>query len=260
LYGRGYNTSGFGPPITPTIIKNLLIANCAVYVAQLITSQSGLVTSLGVVSPAQVWLGFELWRPFTYMWLHSTGGGLPLHLLFNMFALWMFGSPLAMAWGEQRFLRFYLICGVGAGILIATVPFIPVVMGLREPTMGLAIPTLGASGAVMGLLLAYSFSWPDRTIMLIFPPIPIKAIWLIPLIMVMELTSGPSNVSHVGHLGGIVVGWIYLYYEGRTPGVPSLETIKLRWRRYQMRKKLRAVQEEDRRKRRRRHPDDRTYH
>jgi membrane associated rhomboid family serine protease len=256
--GRGYH-SGFGPPMTPPVIKSLLIANCLVFVAQLLTEPGGIVTRLGVVSPAAVWFNFELWRPFTYMWLHSAGYGLPLHLLFNMFALWMFGSPLAMAWGEQRFLRFYLVCGVGAGILIATVPLIPVVMGLTEPTMSLGIPTLGASGAVMGLLLAYSFSWPDRTIMLIFPPIPIKAIWLIPFIMVMELISGPSNVSHLGHLGGVAVGWAYLLYEGRTPGVPTFKTLKLRWRRYQMRKQLRELRDEDRRDRRR-DRNDRTRH
>jgi len=255
VYGRG-NQSGFGPPITPPVVKSLLIANCAVFVAQLITGPGGIVTQIGVVSPETVWYHFELWRPFTYMWLHSAGYGLPVHLLFNMFALWMFGSPLALAWGDQRFLRYYLVCGVGAGILIATVPFALASVGLST---NLHLPTLGASGAVMGLLLAYSFSWPDRTIMLIFPPIPIKAIWLIPFIMVIELISGPSNVSHVGHLGGVVVGWAYLYYEGRTPGVPTLETLKLRWRRYQMRKKLRAIRDEERRARKRDH-DDRTYH
>jgi rhomboid-like protein len=190
------------------------------------------------------------------MWLHSPGS--PLHIVFNMFALWMFGSQMALHWGDERFLRFYLICGVGAGVLIASVPFIPYIMGTgfwSDPR----IPTLGASGAVMGCLLAYSFTWPSRTIQLIFPPIPIKAIWLIPFIFFMELSSGPGNVSHLGHLGGVVVGWIYLAREGRTPGVPTIDTLKLKWRRYQMRQKLRAVHEEERRDRARRNDDD-TYH
>ena len=251
MYGRG-SRMGFGPPVTPQIIKNLLIANGVVFILQLVSPE---VTRLGTVSPATVWYGFELWRPFTYMWLHSPGS--PFHIMFNMFALWMFGSPLVMLWGEQRFLKFYLVCGVGAGVLIASAPFVPVLLGLMPATQSLLIPTLGASGAVMGVVLGYCFTWPDRTIMLIFPPMPIKAIWLIPVILVMEFMSGPSNVSHAGHLGGVLVGWIYLVREGRTPGAPTLETFKLKWRRYRMRQKIRAIHEEDRRERQRQDDDDR---
>jgi len=254
VYGRG-TQFGFGPPVTPQIIKTIIIANCVVYLAQ---NVSLAVTQLGAVTPYEVWLKGWLWQPFTYMWLHAVGS--PFHILFNMFALWMFGSQLALVWGEQRFLRYYLVCGVGAGFLIATVPFVPVLMGLTSQGP-LIISTLGASGAVMGILVAYSFTWPDRTIQLLFPPIPIKAIWLIPLILCMEMFAGPSNVSHLGHLGGVVVGWIYLVREGRTPGAPTLSTLVLRWKRYRMRQKLRAVHDEARREQmRRRNEDDRTYH
>jgi membrane associated rhomboid family serine protease len=189
------------------------------------------------------------------MWLHSPGS--VLHIVFNMFALWMFGTPLVLLWGEQRFLRYYLVCGVGAGVLIATVPMLGVLSGfVSSDSPTLWHHTLGASGSVMGVLAAYSFTWPDRTIMLIFPPMPLKAIWLIPLVLVMEYTSGPSNVSHLGHLGGILVGWYYLVREGRTPGAPTIETLKHRWRRYRMRQKIRAVHEEDRRERQRQWRDD----
>jgi len=95
--------------------------------------------------------------------------------------------------------------------------------------------------------------------MLIFPPIPIKAIWLIPLILMMEFTSGPSNVSHVGHLGGLVIGWWYLMQEGRTPGMPTAKNLKMRYRRYKMRQNLRAVQDEER-EARRRDRDDHRFH
>lgn len=254
MYGRG-NQMGFGPPVTPNIIKNLIIANGVVFIAQYLTK--GLVSDWAVVSPASVWLKFELWRPFTYMWLHAENS--PFHIIFNMFALWMFGSQMALHWGEKRFIRYYLICGIGAGFLIATVPFIPVIMGISPLTHALMIPTLGASGAVMGCLLAYSLTWPDRTIQLIFPPIPIKAIWLIPFLFFMEFSSGQQGVSHVGHLGGVLVGWVYLVREGRTPGAPTIATLKLKWRRYQMRQKLRAVHEEERRERKR-EDDDHTYH
>jgi len=250
VYGRG-SQMGFGPTGTPQIIKNLVIANGLVFILQLATGGSnGIVSRLGTVSPYDVWIGFEFWRPFTYMWLHAPSS--IFHILFNMFALWMFGTPLALLWGEQRFLRYYLVCGVGAGVLIATVPFIPILMGLMPATPALAMPTLGASGAVMGVVLAYTFTWPDRTVMLIFPPIPIKAIWLIPLILLIEFTSGPANVSHLGHLGGLAVGWFYLVREGRTPGAPTLDNLKHRWRRYRMRQRIRALHEEERRERHRR--------
>jgi membrane associated rhomboid family serine protease len=255
VYGRGGSQFGFGPASTPQIIKNLLIANGVVFILQLL---SPMVTNLGTVSPASVWFGFELWRPFTYMWLHSPGS--PFHILFNMFALWMFGGPLVLLWGQQRFIKYYLVCGVGAGALIASVPFVPILMGFSAASAELLIPTLGASGAVMGVVLAYGLTWPDRTIMLIFPPMPIKAIWLIPVILVMEFMSGPANVSHVGHLGGIIVGWAYLVREGRTPGAPTLESAKLKWRRYRMRQKIRAVHEEDRRQRQQQWRDDRDDH
>jgi membrane associated rhomboid family serine protease len=253
VYGRGSQIS-FGPPITPQIIKTLIIVNGVVFIAQNVTP---LIDYLGAVKPHDVWGKAMVWQPFTYMWLH----GSPLHILFNMFALWMFGSQLALTWGEQRFLRYYLICGVGAGILIATVPYVPVMLGLSS-VGPLLIPTLGASGAVMGILLAYSFTWPDRTIQLLIPPVPIKAIWLIPLLFFMEMFSGPSNISHVGHLGGAVVGWAYLVREGRTPGAPTMNTLKFRWKRYRTRQKLRAVHDEARRENsaRRRDDDDRTYH
>ena len=244
-HGRG-NFSGFGPPVTPQVIKTLLIANGVVYVAQMLVAE---VTLLGVVSPEAVWGHFELWRPFTYMWLHSGA----MHLAFNMLALWMFGSTLALAWGDERFLRYYLVCGTGAGLLIATVPYLPPFGGMTD----LRIPTLGASGAVYGVLLAFSFTWPNRTVQLLFPPIPLKAIWLIPLLLFFEL--GQSNISHLGHLGGVVVGWVYLVREGRTPGAPTMKTLKLRYQRYTMRKKLRSVHDEARRDREK-YRNDRTYH
>jgi membrane associated rhomboid family serine protease len=256
LYGRGGAQISFGPPQTPDIIKNLMIANGLVFIAQLLGPSIGFdVTGFGVVQTKAVWGDFELWRIFTYMWLHSPSS--ILHIAFNMFALWMFGSPLALLWGPERFLRYYLLCGVGAGFLIASIPMMLSWIGFAPTARELFGYTLGASGAVMGVLLAYSFTWPDRTIMLLFPPIPIKAIWLIPLIFLMEwLSSGSSNVSHIGHLAGVLVGWIYLINEGRTPGVPTPQSLLLKWRRYRMRHKIRAVHREEKRERDRWRKDD----
>ena len=247
MYGRGGSQMSFGPPFTPPVIKNIMIANAVVFVAQMLTrtGYSDPLTTFGAVVPRAVWEGGYFWQPFTYMWLHAD----LLHIAFNMFSLWMFGSTLAMHWGEQRFLRYYLTCGFGAGFLIATMPYLAYFLGFDPGSVDHY--TLGASGAVYGVLLAFSFTWPDRTIMLMFPPIPLKAIWLIPLLFVLQVASGPSNVSHIGHLGGVIVGWIYLLNEGKTPGAPTLQSLGHRWRRYRMRQKLRAVKMEEERDRER---------
>jgi membrane associated rhomboid family serine protease len=250
LYGRGHQTVSFGPPVTPNVIKQLLIANLAVFVAQAVVP---VLWQLGSVTPYLFWRQGYLWQPFTYMWLHA---GL-MHIAFNMLALWMFGSPLALLWGEKKFLRFYLLCGVGAGLIIVTWPAIPVVFEMGVPDTYL-LPTLGASGAVFGVLLGYSLTWPDRTIMLLFPPIPIKAIYFIPVIFFLSLL-GPQNVSHVGHLGGVLVGWILLRRMGTTGGL-TFKSLQYRWRRYKMRRNLRAVRMDELRSRRRSDDDHRTFH
>ncbi|MEM7409555.1 MAG: rhomboid family intramembrane serine protease [Myxococcota bacterium] len=255
MYGGGRNQPGgaglgFGPAFTPPIVKQLLITLAAAFVAQGLVQQ---VRDYLPVVPVDVWQRGYLWQPFSYMWLH---GGLG-HIVMNCFVLWMFGSPLAMAWGPKRFLRFYLICGVGAGVIIATLPFLLYGFGLGAG-FSLNIPTVGASGAIYGVILAYSLTWPDRTIMLIFPPVAFKAIWLIPAMFFMTLVFGGGNVSHVGHLGGVLVGWLYLRQTGDAGSVFSLEQLKYRWRRYRMRQKLRAVQYEEWESKRR--DQDRRYH
>jgi membrane associated rhomboid family serine protease len=254
LYGRGYNTSGFGPPVTPNVIKQIIIANVAVFVAQNLAPQLTLLLS---VIPYRFWHEGYIWQPFTYMWLHSPGS--LAHIGFNMLALWMFGSPMASAWGERRFLRFYVLCGIGAGFIIALWPELIVLFGLPAPP-SYGIPTLGASGAVFGVLLAYSLTFPNRTIMLIFPPIPMKAIYFIPFILAVEWLFGPSNVSSVGHLGGLLVGWVLLRRMSGDSLRPSLGPLKYRWRRWRMRRRLRAVQTEDDRWRRTGSDDDRKFH
>ncbi len=254
MYGRGYQSGGigFGPPVTPPVVKQLLIANAIVFLFQVLNR--GALEPVFSVVPVAFWQG-ALWQPFTYMWLH---GGLG-HIAANLFVLWMFGSPLAMVWGAKRFLRFYLSCGVGAGLIIATWPALPVLFDTGTPPAYL-MPTLGASGAVFGVLLAYSLTWPDRTIMLIFPPVAFRAIWLIPLLFFMEIYFGPPNVSHVGHLGGVLVGWLLLRRRGEARMLPSLDQVKWRWRRWRMRRRLRAVRNDEMRFRSRYDDDEPRLH
>ena len=253
MYGRGQQPGmRIGPPITPPVVKQLMIANAVVFLFQQISPET---TIYGSVVPKAVWQGGYLWQPFTYMWLHASFG----HVAMNMFMLWMFGSQVAMAWGPKRFLRFYLICGVGAGLIIATYPYL--IMGVHPE--GLMSHTLGASGAIYGVLLAYSLTWPDRTIMLIFPPVAFRAIWLIPGLFFMSIMfSSGHNISHTGHLGGVIVGWLYLRKQGHANAIFTLSHLKSRWKRYQMRKKLRAVRYEEfeTRRRDRDKNNDRKYH
>ena len=247
MYGQGGRRGGsqpppgigFGPPVTPQIVKQLLIAIAAIFMAQNIIPG---LSPQGPFSlrPALLLQQGYIWQPFTYMWLH---GGLG-HALMNACVLWMFGSQLALLWGPQRFLRFYLICGVGAGAFIALIPYFTLaVHGPNE----LMIPTVGASGAIYGVLLAYSLTWPDRTIMLIFPPVAFRAIWLIPALFLMAyLFDRTGTVSHVGHLGGVVVAWLYLRRSGDAGRLFSLEQLRFRWRRYRLRKLMRAVPNRER--------------
>jgi len=261
MFGRGYQYAGgtsFGPPITPLVIKQLLIANGAIYLAQ---RAFPWIERIGAIRPQAVWEDGSLWQPFTYMFLHSSYD--PFHLIFNLLALWMFGSPLALAWGEARFLRFYLFCGVGAGFVIATFPALPVLFGLGVPASYI-LPTLGASGAIYGVLLAFSLTWPNRTIMLMFPPIPLRALYFIPFLFFWGLLFGPPNVSHIGHLGGVLVGWLWLRRGGGTGNhrlLPTLSEIRYRWHRYRMRRRLHAVRREEVEERERaRRNDDHTIH
>jgi membrane associated rhomboid family serine protease len=243
LNGRGYQRYEvrFGPPHTPEAIKWLLIANVAVFILQV---QIGPVTDWLGATPARFW-GGALWQPLSYMWLH----GSLMHLGFNMLALWMFGSPLASAWGRDRFLRFYLLCGAGAGLLIVGLPGLLYALGVVSPiSASWILPTVGASGAIFGVLLAYSLTWPDRTIMLLFPPIPIKALYFIPFLFALEfLMPGPANVSHVGHLGGVLAGWLLFRRQNGLPLLPSRQQLLWRWRRYKMRRQLYEVRREQER-------------
>ena len=222
-----------GPAFTPDVIKWLIGINVVVH---LLAGSVNL--SPFALFPAAVWESGHLWQIFTYMWLH---GGL-MHLAFNMLGLWMFGAEVAAHWGTKRFLTYYLVCGIGAGLVIATVPAF--LHAMDPGSTSYLYPTIGASGAVYGVLLAHSLLWPNRTIMLLFPPIPLKAIYLIPLLFLMEMLSRNAQISHTGHLGGVVVGWILLWRWG-IAGIPTVEQLKVRYRRWKMRRNLRAVQNDE---------------
>lgn len=188
---------------TPPIVKNLLIANALIYMAMaLIPPFFRIATQWGVL----YWVGqpfFHLYQFFTYMFLHSSFS----HLFFNMFALWMFGRTLEYELGSQRFLVYYLVCGVGAALFQ---------MGVAWIAGDTGIALLGASGAVMGLLLAFGVMHPNETIILFPIPIPIKAIWFVIGYAVVEILLGWTGrqvgVAHFAHVGGMLWGLLLLLY------------------------------------------------
>jgi membrane associated rhomboid family serine protease len=205
-----------------------------VFLVQNLADRSMPFTVYFSVTPVLVLEQQMIWQPFTYMWLH----GSLMHLLSNLFSLWMFGGALESMWGSRRFLTFYLQCGIGAGLIILA----------WNACTAYAVPTLGASGAIYGVLVASSLIWPDRTIMLLFPPVPIKAIWLVPLLFALDLMSTrTAAVSHVGHLGGVLVaGW--MLRDRLTPYL-SVNALRHRYHRWRMRNRLRAVRRDEWRRR-----------
>jgi membrane associated rhomboid family serine protease len=186
-------------------VFTLILVNCAVYLLQILgSSQNSIdyVSGYGALIPANVLSG-EVWRIFSYMFLHDTRSiG---HLLFNMYTLFICGMALESVWGSRKFLVYYLFCGVGAGISIVIVNSIIYGTGYYGAT-------IGASGAVYGVLLAFGLLFPEAEF-LVFFIIPMKArvmvIILIGISLYFLLTGKADGISHIGHLGGFVFGIIY---------------------------------------------------
>jgi membrane associated rhomboid family serine protease len=152
---------------------------------------------------------FSPWQLISYAFLHGNFN----HLFFNMFAVWMFGTPLEQAWGRQRFIIYYVACVVGAAV-------IQLLVQLFE---GGIYPTIGASGGVFGLLLAYGAMWPENRIFLLFFPVPVKAKWFVLIYGCIELmlgfTRAMPGIAHFAHLGGMFFGAVLLYRWGWRPSM-----------------------------------------
>jgi membrane associated rhomboid family serine protease len=206
---RNYRFS-FNLFITPGV-QWLLIANVAVYIFEvLLQTFSGpsayvwFIGHFGLV-PSAVIPGLRIWQPFTYLFLHENFW----HILTNMFVLFMFGRELELAWGRNRFLQYYFLTGVGAGLINVIVK---VVLFWGQPASDIA--TIGASGAIFGVLLACAILFPDRQVIMF--PIPIKMSMRTFVIVMTALEFlgtfglGGDNISHICHLGGMLVGYVYL--------------------------------------------------
>lgn len=201
MYSDNQYSPGTSFSLFPTAIRHIIIINVICYIGLFTPGVREWLWNVAPLYP----LGsghFQPWQLVTYMFLHS-----PFnygHIFFNLFALWMFGQAIENNWGTKRFTIYYFVTGIGAGIL-------QLLVGLYGLNYA---PTVGASGAVFGILLAFGMMFPNNYIMLLIPPIPIKAKYFVMIYGALELVNGlsmpNSGVAHFAHLGGMLFGYILI--------------------------------------------------
>jgi len=221
----------FGPgPMTPAI-KGLILANIVAFVATWVAQSADLIGIFGLRWDLIIGR-FEVWRILTYLFMH---GGL-FHILFNMLALWMFGVELERMWGSRYFLKYYFVCGVGGALTMLLLGLLPV------PAFAslYSALTIGASGAVYGIMLAFALYFPNAPIILFFVfPVPARYAVMIMggIALLSSMESGGGGVAHAAHLGGLVAGYLYLK-GGRLNLASELQYRFLKWRINRSRKRF----------------------
>ena len=221
----------------PVAVKNIIIINIVMMVASFI-NQSLMSDNFALYFPASPF--FKIWQPITYMFMH---GGF-FHLFFNMYTLVIFGTVLERVWGAKKFLLFYFVTGIGAALVHMGVQWIQYENALSAAgltasdaalwaeqiaqsvkagaqsvpvwSVTLFVPTVGASGAIYGILMGYAMLYPDSIMRLIFPPVALKAKWFVLIFAGLELLLGMSStgggIAHFAHLGGLIFGFLLLMY------------------------------------------------
>ncbi len=215
-------TYRFGPGPVTLVVKALIWVNVLLFVLSWLVP--GIVPWLGL-RPADVFSRLMVWQPVTYMFLHAG----TLHILFNMLTLWMFGVELERRWGPRFFLKYYLITGIGAAAITLALAWLPWNAGEAMWSS----TTIGASGAIYGLLLAYALCFPDRPILvMVLFPVPAKyAVMIFGAIeLMLTIGGGRDRVAYSAHLGGLVVGYLYLRGWRGSP----LDAIKYRYVKFRM--------------------------
>jgi membrane associated rhomboid family serine protease len=229
-----FNSSfSFGPGPLSTAIKALIGANVLLFL--IATFSRSLVDQLGL-TPQLFLTELRVWQPATYMFVHQPGG--IFHILFNMLALWMFGTELERMWGTRAFLKFYFVTGIGAGLLTVLFSLLP--FDFARSVYGATV--IGASGSIYGLLLAYALYFPDRPIYMYFVfAIPAKYfVMILGAIAFYSSLGTTGGVANATHLGGLLVGYVYLKgFVGSRIGVLSeLKYRYLKWKINRVRKKF----------------------
>ena len=187
------------PLLLPNGVKLLLIINIAVFILMELSGQKNILFQMFGLIPHAVLQEYKLWQMFTYLFIH---GGF-IHILFNMFILWMFGKDLEVDWSKNEFLIFYFVCGIGSGLISVLA------------SMNSFVPIVGASGAIYGVLVAYGFTYPNKMVYL-YGVFPLKVKYMVLGLGVIaffaSLSASQSNVSHITHLSGMIIGIIYILF------------------------------------------------
>jgi membrane associated rhomboid family serine protease len=225
---RYVSSYSFGPGGISTAIKALIGANVALFLVQFFAPA---VTDVLGLRPAFVVRYFWVWQLATYMFLH---GGV-FHIVFNMLALWMFGTELERRWGTPFFLKFYAVTGIGAGVLTVLFSLLPFAAAQQLYQANI----IGASGAIFGLLLAYALYFPERQIyMYLVFPIPARVfVAIIGAIAFLSSLGDSGGVASVTHLGGLAVAYVYLK-SGRMHPIAEIKYRYLKWKINRVRKKF----------------------
>ena len=204
----------------PTAVKNIIIINVLVMVMMAL-NETFMLEKFALFYPTSPF--FHWWQPVTHMFLHGGFG----HLFFNMYALFIFGSVLERVWGTKKFLLFYFVTGVGAAAVHIGVQWIQMqalMNSVGEGSMAAVqaihnlkmTPTVGASGAIYGVLMGYAMLYPDSVLTLLFPPVSLKAKWFVLIFAAIELALGifgtRAGIAHFAHLGGLIFGFILIMY------------------------------------------------
>ncbi len=228
FYSQG---ASFSPMNTWTpVVKWLIIANIACFIFSVFLQT--FILSLFALVPPLVLKKYYLWQLVTYMFLH----GSIWHLLLNMFVLWMFGSEIERYLGSREFLKYYFICGLGAALT-------HILFYYNSPIL-----VVGASGAIYGLLAAYALYFGDRLILFMFF-MPMRARTFVILVGGIELLSSITptrdGVAHLAHFGGLIVGFIYLYYWKGGKSMPRFQDFSRWWKMRRLKKKFHVIQGKD---------------
>lgn len=217
-YYDGYGQGGGFLASIPPVVKNILIINVLFFIATMVNEEF-MLTNFAMFFPASHF--FRLWQPLTHMFMH---GGF-WHIFFNMYSLFIFGCVLERTIGSKKFFTFYFITGLGAVALHTFVQFLQAKVLLANGATGAyyalcGTPTVGASGAIYGVLIGYAMMYPNSVLTLIFPPVSLKAKWFVLIFAAIELFTGVTGtmdgVAHFAHLGGMLFGWLLLLYWQRS--------------------------------------------
>jgi membrane associated rhomboid family serine protease len=203
--------------LIPPVVRALLIVNVGMFLLEIFTGNQ-LISALALwplgSSASTVFLQaappFQLWQLVSYSFLH----GSVMHLLLNMYGLWLFGTRMENVWGSKSFTLYYFVCVIGAGL-------VQLFVATQAARDGGIYPTIGASGGVFGLLLGFGLTFPNERLLLIFPPVALQAKWFVLIYGIIELWAGvtgtEAGVAHFAHLGGMLFGFLLLLYWRRHP-------------------------------------------